>query len=66
MCTEKNKTLTQLGTEKIAFPPKPYIRTDGHKVRRTDISNYREALLIKTDVTDGPTLNVEKLLILTI
>ncbi len=31
MCTKKVRTLSQLGAEKIAFPPKPDIRTDGHK-----------------------------------
>ena len=30
MC-KKNRTLYQLGTEKIAFPPKPDGQTDGHK-----------------------------------
>ena len=29
MCTEKNRTLSQLGAEKIAFPPKPDGQTDG-------------------------------------
>ena len=41
MCTEKNRTLSQLGAEKITFPPKPE--------RRTNISNYRVASLLKTD-----------------
>ncbi len=35
--------LTQFGTEKIAFPPKPYRRTYG----RTDFSHYRVASLLK-------------------
>ena len=39
MCTKKNRTLYQLGDEKIAFPPK----SDG----RTDISNYKVASLLK-------------------
>ena len=30
MCKEKDITLSQVGAEKIAFPPKPDIRTDGH------------------------------------
>ena len=32
MCTEKNRTLSQLGAKKIAFPPKP----DGHTYRQTN------------------------------
>ena len=59
---KKNKTLSQLGAEKIAFPSKSDGRTDGrtegrtygqtygqkdgHMDRRTDISNYRVASLI--------------------
>ncbi len=39
MYTEKNRTLSQLGAEKIAFPPKPD--------RRTDINIYRLASLLK-------------------
>ncbi len=37
ICTEKNRTLSQLGAEKIAFPPKPNGQADGHKnkVNRT-------------------------------
>ena len=35
--------ISQLGAEKITFPPKSDIRTDGH----TDISNYRVASLLK-------------------
>ncbi len=34
---------SQLGAEKIAFPPKP----DGWTDIRTDISNYRVALLLQ-------------------
>ncbi len=30
MCTEKVRTTSQWGAEKIVFPPKPDIRTDGH------------------------------------
>ncbi len=41
MCTEKNRTLTLLGAQKITFSPKPD--------RRRDISNYRVALLLKKD-----------------
>ncbi len=36
--------ISQLGAEKITFPPKP----DGHTDRRTDICFYRVALLLKT------------------
>ncbi len=46
MCTkEKTRTLSQLGDEKIAFPPN---LTDGHTDRLTDLSNYRVASLLKT------------------
>ena len=38
-----NEALSQLGAEKIAFPPKP----DGQTDIRTDISIYRVALLLK-------------------
>ncbi len=35
MCTGKSRTVSHLGAEKIAFPPKPdrrtYGPTDGHK-----------------------------------
>ncbi len=45
----KIRTLSQLGAEKILFPPKPnghtYRRTDG----RTDISGYRVASLLIND-----------------
>ena len=44
MCTEKIRTVSQLGAEKIAFLPKP----EGHTYRRTDISNYRVASLLKS------------------
>ena len=40
MCTEKNRTVYQSGAEKIAFLPTP-------DIRRTDISNYRVASLLK-------------------
>ena len=39
MYTEKNRTLSLLGAEKFAFPPKP----DG----QTDFSFYRVASLLK-------------------
>ena len=47
MCTQKMRALSYIGAEKITFSPKPdrqtYIQTD----RRTDISVYRVALLLK-------------------
>ena len=45
MCTEKNRTVYQSGAEKIAFLPTP-------DIRRTDISNYRVASLLKKGVED--------------
>ena len=49
MCTEKNKTQSQLGAEKIAFPPKPDIRTD--------ISSYRVASQLK--IIDNKVFNLK-------
>ncbi len=46
MCAERNRTLSQLGTEKIAFTPKSLIRTDGLTDIRTGISNCRVASLL--------------------
>ena len=43
MCTQKMRALSCIGAEKITFPPKPDRQTD----RRTDISVYRVALLLK-------------------
>ena len=43
MCTEKKRILSQLGAEKIAFPPKPSGHTDGW----VDIHNYRVASLLE-------------------
>ena len=40
--------ISQLGAEKITFPPKPDRQTD----RRTYICFYRVALLLKKHVTD--------------
>ena len=45
---KKNKAISQLGAEKITFPPKP----DGHTYRHTDrrkagISVYRVASLLR-------------------
>ena len=43
----KKRTLSQLGAEKIAFPPKP----DGQTVIWTSISNHRVAPLLKKKMT---------------
>ncbi len=52
MCTQKMRALSYIGAEKIPFPPKPDIQaerhTDRHTYRRTDISVYRVAKLLKT------------------
>ncbi len=48
MYTEKNRLLSQLGAEKIAFPPKPDIHTYGQTDGWTVISNYRVAWLLQT------------------
>ena len=49
ICTKKIGAISQLGAEKITFPPKPdiqrYIQTDG----RTDVCFYRVALLLKNE-----------------
>ena len=45
ICIEKNRTVSWLATEKIAFPPKPDNR---HTYRRTYICFYRVALLLKS------------------
>ncbi len=42
MCTEKNGALTQLGAEKITFPPKHSWQADGHTN-----GIYRVASLLK-------------------
>ncbi len=46
MCTQKMRALSYIGAEKITFPPKPDIHTDGW----TDISVYRVASLLKNKV----------------
>ena len=43
MCTQKMRALSYIGAEKITFPPKP----DRHTYRRTDISVYRVASLLR-------------------
>ena len=51
MCTQKMRALSYIGAEKITFPPKPDRPTDRptdrHTYRRTDISVYRVASLLK-------------------
>ncbi len=47
MCTQKMRALSYIGAEKITFPSKPDIQTDRHTDRRTDISVYRVASLLK-------------------
>ena len=47
MCTQKMRALSYLGAEKITFPPKSDRHTDRHTYRRTDISVYRVASLLK-------------------
>ena len=49
MCTQKMRALSYIGAEKITFPSKPYIQTDIHTYRRTDISVYRVASLLKSN-----------------
>ena len=48
MCTQKMRALSYVLAEKITFPTKPDIETDIHTYRRTDISVYRVASLLKT------------------
>ncbi len=47
MCTQKMRALSHIGAEKITFSPKPDRQTDIHTYRRTDISVYRVASLLK-------------------
>ena len=47
MCTQKMRALSYIGAEKITFPHKPDLQTDRHTYRRTDISVYRVASLLK-------------------
>ncbi len=51
MCTQKMRALSYIGAEKITFPPKPdrqtVRHTDIHTYRRTDISVFRVASLLK-------------------
>ena len=47
MCTQKMRALSYIGADKITFPPKPDTQTDRHTYRRTDISVYRVASLLK-------------------
>ncbi len=41
------RAISYIGAEKITFPPKPDIQIDRHTYRRTDISVYRVASLLK-------------------
>ncbi len=61
MCTQKMRALSYIGAEKITFPPKPDIQTYIHTAyihtyRRTDISVYRVASLLKIIITQYHTL----------
>ncbi len=47
MCKQKMRALSYIEAEKITFSPKPDIQTDRHTYRRTDISVYRVAFLLK-------------------
>ena len=49
MCTQKMRALSYIGAKKITFPPKPDIQTNRHTYRRTDISVYRVASLLKNE-----------------
>ena len=44
---KKMRALSYIGAEKITFPTKPARQTDIHTDRRTDISVYRVASLLK-------------------
>ncbi len=48
MCTQKMRALSYIGAEKNTFPAKPDGQTDIETDRRTDISVYRVASLLKT------------------
>ncbi len=48
MCTQKIRALSYIEAEKITFPHKP----DRHTDRRTDISVYRVASLLKQCMKD--------------
>ncbi len=64
MCTQKMRALSYIGTEKITFLPKP----DRHTYRRTDISVYRVASLLKTriEMQHKITLNIQSYVLLII
>ena len=47
MSTQKMRAPSYIGAEKITFPPKPDIQPDIHTYRRTEISVYRVASLLK-------------------
>ena len=46
---QKIEAISQLGSEKITFPPKPDGQTYSQIDRRTDICFYKVALLLKID-----------------
>ena len=50
MCTQKMRALSYIGAEKITFPPKPDRQSDIRTYRRTDISIYRVASLLKREM----------------
>ncbi len=47
---KKIGVISQLGAEKITFPPKPDRHTDRHTYIQTDISVNRVASLLKIDI----------------
>ncbi len=53
MFTQKMRALSYIGAEKITYPPKPDRQTDRHTYRRTDISVYRVASLLKMAASYG-------------
>ncbi len=64
MCTQKMRALSYIGAKKITFPLKPDRQTDIHTYRRTDISVYRVASLLKIallPITSGSTTDTTAL-----
>ncbi len=57
MCTQKMRAISYIEVEKITFPPKP----DRHTYRRTDISVYRVASLLKIINLHRDLLSLRKL-----
>ncbi len=54
------RALSYIGAEKIKFFPKPDIQTDRHTYRRTDISVYRVASLLKISLKRFPYLEYKE------